>query len=52
MNAHVIYTEEGKVKTCEVDADNFADAEAKFQQQHPTATYWEIGLPLVEVSAS
>lgn len=51
MNCHVIYTENGRIRSCEIVAHGYVEAEAAFIKGHPNATYWEIGLPLVEVSA-
>lgn len=42
---HVIYTEGGKVQDYVFEYENnLYAAEAWFVQQHPKATYWEVGL--------
>jgi hypothetical protein len=43
----VIYNEaHGSVKTAEIDANCLFEAEAKFKELHPEATYWEIGIEI------
>lgn len=44
---HAVYTENGKVKTCEFTAPaSFDVAEREFRKLVPNATYWEVGMPL------
>lgn len=50
MKWHAIYKEDGRVKECEFEAPaDFAAADAAFTVEHPNATYWELGMPIVEV---
>lgn len=50
MRWHAIYKEAGKVNEWYFEAPpDFAAADAVFCEAHPKATYWELGMPLVEV---
>lgn len=47
MIFEILYNESGgSVKTAEIDADCLLEAEAKFKEAYPSATYWEIGIEL------
>lgn len=52
MKWHVIYTEAGKVSDCEIESTEYLkDAEESFTKLHPAATWWELGMPLIEANA-
>lgn len=45
MKCHAIFKEGGRIRSCEFEADSFRDAELKFNAIHPSADYYELGLP-------
>jgi hypothetical protein len=45
MKFDILYNEaQGAVKTVELEASCLLEAEAKFKEAHPEATYWEFGI--------
>lgn len=48
---HAVFKEDGKVKDCYFTAPPDLDAaESEFVKLYPTATYWELGRPLIWVT--
>jgi hypothetical protein len=48
IDFHIVYRNKGGiVNDCTIAAVDFGTAEEEFQRQHPEATWWEIGIPLV-----
>jgi len=47
MTFEVLYNESGgPVKTADVEADSLFEAEAKFQEAYPKASYYEIAIEI------